>query len=268
MKWTEEETKLLKDKFYCSSRTELYNLFPSRDAKSVSDKLYCLKLNKIYTYNKQYFSNINKDNSYWAGWLAADGCLAERKNKNKYISIQIKPHDLDLLQAFKRDIQYTGPIKLLNRTQQNRNFDYLKLVLNGANQFHQDLINNFNITPRKSLTLQSPPFNSLDLALPYIIGYINGDGCIHSRYRINKTKNNTKYLILSIIGTNDTLKWISNILYGLENQDKYQLPNLINVPNNSLQRLVYSWSRAENILKQLKQISVPHYLNRKWDLVI
>ena len=81
---------------------------------------YGIKLNPIgngkftYRYKRQYnvddnfFNKPNIINCYWAGFIAADGCITGR-NKNKlYIGLSSK--DKQHLEVFKKTICFDGPI--------------------------------------------------------------------------------------------------------------------------------------------------------------
>ena len=86
----------------------------------------------------------------------------------------------------------------------------------GAHQVCYDLENIFNIVPNKSLTLKYPfelELWSKDLIKAFIIGYIDGDGCI-------KFCKRDKTLILDIFsGSLNIIKWFKSFL-----EQEYNLP--------------------------------------------
>ena len=131
--------------------------------------------------------------------------------------------------------------------------------------------NIFNSTQYSSKTFSLKPpvlLDELD-SYRYIVGFIDGDGCI----RID----NKNDLVLAISSSSFAiLDWIRNKLYKIENQEKYRFPNINNKqygikkdgslvePHWSLR---YGCMRAYNILNYLNDIEVPFKLDRKWNMI-
>jgi group I intron endonuclease len=59
------------------------------------------------TYNKKYFKQPNEENSFWAGFIVADGSFVE----NRTIKIDIAVKNKHLLEILARKLEYTGTIK-------------------------------------------------------------------------------------------------------------------------------------------------------------
>ena len=118
-----------------------------------------------YKINQDYFSVPNLENSYVAGFIAADGNIHKSKNKLR-IDLQI------------RDAEYLQNIVLLfsdkKITTTKRNYRSISLW---SWKIISDLQKNFNITPNKSLTLKPPKLEGQN-ALAFIIGNLDGDGSI------------------------------------------------------------------------------------------
>lgn len=221
-----------------------------------------IKGNIKYNKNEFYFSVLTLENCYWAGYIAADGCI--RHNPDK-LQLVCSEKDNILLEKFKNSIKYTGPIRKVIRyknTAKYKKQEYLESHLSiNSKQIIKDLKYNFNITERKSLTLKPPNITDFEQQLAYIIGYIDGDGSIC----LCKAKSSKDLQInLSILGTYELLNWIYIILNNIENK-KYKTLKLCK--QNNIFRLRYVAIRAFKILKVLQKINIPFKLQRKWDKI-
>jgi len=140
--------------------------------------------NRKYPINYNYFLNPSVQNTYFAGLIAADGCIY-----NNVLTLELHRQDIDILNKLKKEIKYDG--KLYYR--KNRNSVILPIR---SKQITKDLKNNFNIIENKTHLLRSPNISG-QLVPHFIRGYIDGDGSYCS----------TSYNI-SIRGTKHILSWI------------------------------------------------------------
>lgn len=103
---------------------------------------------------------------YWAGFLAADGCVQEKNENNKKISIGLKKSDIGHIEKFRKFIGSDTVIR-----EKKHSFDISVSSVKMANDLRR-----FGVTPRKSLNYSPPDFclNSPD----FWRGMIDGDGCI------------------------------------------------------------------------------------------
>ena len=173
-----------------------------------------------YTVNEEYFSVLNEENSYWAGFIAADGCIHPiyyTKTPSKYrkigsiktrehLNISIDVCDREHLETFKKCINFTGPVNDYNN---NSKFGFSdSSILATINIYNgkivSDLRDNFNITPQKSLTY-IPPDLPLECSLPFILGLLDGDGSI---YYVKRDKTYG----VGFNGTRETVSWVKNII--------------------------------------------------------
>lgn len=152
--------------------------------------------------NKKYFSTINRENSYWAGFIAADGHL-----KKYDLHIGLTRSDHLHLEKFKNAIQFDGII--FQREQYNETYNKIyyssHLVVNGDyGKLNDDLFYNFNIPRGNKSLILTPPIKLIqeDEIRFFIRGYMDGDGCIHKR------KDNI--YDLTFCGTKEILLWIKN----------------------------------------------------------
>lgn len=205
----------------------------------------------VYTHTRDdsFFAKPSIINSYWAGFIAADGCIWSGTNT---LAIKIHSKDKILLDRFKSDLQYTGLIGTIPSQNQSR-------IIVNSTPLVSDLLTNYNIGPAKSLTMTPPNLTNEDTIKSFIIGYIDGDGTICFLGK-------AKYLKLGIIGTRETLEWI------LEWFDKWTPPTKAKKSiqqkktNKNICELTIYGKRAEALIKILKAVPVAK-LDRKWDKI-
>lgn len=254
----EEVKKLYLDKDLSIKQiAEQYNCDDSSISKYLHRLGIKLKPRKhIYYTNNEYFSIPNIQNSYWAGYIAADGCITERDHG---VVLCCKRDDRIILETIKKHTNCEVPILDEEKINFNKLKQYSRLTIY-SQQIVDDLLKYWNITPRKTLTLQPPKYYMKnDLALAFIIGYIDGDGCI--RYAPDK-KYNTKYLEISMAGTKEVLEWIAKIISNITNNQH----TVSKIKKKNCHILKIHCKYAELLKDQLKQIPLDFKLSRKWDI--
>ena len=122
----------------------------------------------IYSADHSYFNLLDTpDKVYWAGFILADGCIADKQNGQMTLNIVIHSRDRSHLEKFRNCLQSNNPIK-------NRN-NCVSLRIT-SDPLCQALISH-GITPRKSLT--ASPLNILpQFRKDYFRGLFDGDGSI------------------------------------------------------------------------------------------
>lgn len=171
-----------------------FNSFISAKAYSLGLKANKSITNRRHLLNQEYFSIPNIENSYWAGFIAADGNIRQGLNQ-----LSLYQSDEDVIKKFIDCLQYAG--KISYRKRQN-SIEYSvnitsKIIIN-------NLYNIWNIHPKKSFYGLIPPSDKIDkkLALSYICGLIDGDGYISDR---------GSHLRFGVLGSKNLLIWINNI---------------------------------------------------------
>lgn len=197
-----------------------------------------------------YYKNNEKLNEdsllswYIAGLFAADGNI----NNNKF-SITMHPRDIDTIILVKDFFEFNGPIKYY------KNY-YPYVAIGGSEQIVKCFREKFNITEKKTLTLMPPKdFPSLDHALSYIIGYIDGDGCIYKTDRLCQ---------LQILGTKEILDFFISIFNFFDNVDIS--PRKSSTPSPVIKQICISANphgKYSNLIKKMLSIEVPK-MERKW----
>lgn len=154
---------------------------------------------KMYTSRDDSFSEYTPESCYWAGLLAADGCIYRHNKMKKITYTTLSLKDKDTVENFKEFIKYTGVV-------QERETIGAKAYLVHVNNINicNDLKNNFNITPKKSLTFSPSEEIPEDLKKYFILRYLDGDGSI----TYTTTSTGRKQFLLSFVGTKDTLEYI------------------------------------------------------------
>jgi hypothetical protein len=263
VRWTREEEQILYDNYGKLSRNEIEKLLSNRTWKAIRSCVKKLRIKgnfsitaRKYFYNEDYFSVPTIENSYWAGFIAADGCLSESTN-----SLIITLHEKDRwhLEKLAYLIGYTGSVKLRKNncgfSPENKS---ASIFLRSANQLFIDLKTNFNIVPSKSLILKPPENVSFNNACAFIKGYIDGDGYISIT-----NSNGYKYLTFGAIGTYSMLRWINDYC------DRIVCPNRRPVgvtKTRNVYRFSITGSRALKILEYLNNIQTS-CLQRKWSKI-
>lgn len=205
---------------------------------------FCAKNNikHSYVYNHNSFSTKTNETSYWAGLIASDGCIY--KNFLKVVLHKDDALHLNKLYEFLQSKTKTEPLI-------RGKYAFLELK---SKQMRLDLFNNFNITPKKSLTLQPPKLKNEEQERNFIRGYSDGDGCL-------SWKNKENCAGFNIIGASyNMIDWIketifknTNINVNIYKQKKYF-------------RICYNGRLSIKILKWLYSNSKENfYLDRKYN---
>ena len=215
-----------------------------------------------YSVNDSFFSEPNEVNSYYAGFIAADGCIrSNNSEKSRYLIFGLSIKDKEWLEHFANDIEFTGPITEYTF----RGKKYVRMSIN-SKQICDDLEKNFNITPRKTATLIPPPLTETNLIDSFICGYIDGDGYIcFSAYH---KKNVQKRCIIGCLGTYKITSWVSqrfSEICGFENKkepykgrggfNKEELKNIYTFHIGDKQ--------ARQVISHMIQYNIP-LMKRKW----
>ena len=203
-----------------------------------------------FTKNDCYWKQPSVENSYWAGLIAADGYVESHPKRGYSLQLKLKESDEVLLQGLKQALQYTGPIypfKTKTGEQQKR------LMIFGSKLLLNDLEHVFNITTKKTFTLQPPKLTNVEHVKAFITGYIDGDGCIGNYFYKKPAVNR---LTVQILGTKEFLTWIKEQANVGGNINKY----------GSIFALTYSCKSARLFAKWILTIEVPK-LKRKWRII-
>lgn len=218
LRWSPTEDRILECHWAQATRAEIADKLPGRTASSVGQRARKLGLtrdstaiqvlaNTRYTHDKTFFAEPNLQNSYWAGFLAADGCIKPRRT----LSLSQNPDDVTHLAQFCRAIQFTGPIRY-NPPRRNNPLvahgrGIFEVSIHGSDKLIADLEQNFMVTRRKSNTLNPPMGLNRENELAYIAGYIDGDGSVFVSDR-KRGYPSDRYPTIVVVGLKSVVGWI------------------------------------------------------------
>ncbi len=258
-RWSSEEICLLKDNYGKKPVKSFIHLFPSRSIENVqwkawkegleSTNLCYMGAGRKYSVNKEYFSVPNIENSYWAGFIAADGCISDKNN----VSIGLKREDEKQLEMFIKCTEFTGSI---TRGIHREKFPYSRITICGVPEWANDLKKHYSLTPRKSLTLCPPNNLDVHLSFAFIKGYIDGDGSILV------TKKQRSYPIyFCVLGTEHVLNWMKTLF-----DERFPAEKMRGLyEKGRIFSYGFSGYRAFCALNFMTTIETPE-LRRKWDI--
>jgi len=213
----------------------------SRCAKSAIGKK-----NKKLEYDSSFFTYPTPLNSYWAGFLAADGWIIDTP-RNKQVSVQLDSKDKVHLELFASQVGFNGK---LYEGMNDRGFSktnprpWTRLTVCGAAQWIKDLKENFGIIPAKSLILEPPTNLNHECSIAFVCGLFDGDGYVET----NKT--------MSFLGTSKVVSWIGTMV---------QYPCSFGA-FNSIFRLRFTKEQTKDFVAQVDS-RLP-LLQRKWNKVL
>jgi len=255
--WTAEEDENLK------KYVDLGDLSYKKISKLINKSgLSCwrraneLKIKNSHSVRKHYFDKSyweipNEENSYWAGFLGADGCLAYQGG-NCQITLTIGTIDKNHLEKYRKALGYTGPIQIHKSKPNN----LVKVRINSNKYWIDHLKDNFSLAPQKTYRL-APPNLDEHLSLCYLAGYTDGDGCI--LYNKEGGSVRIKWVSSSI----EILKWIKNIIDSQYSSlvPERKVANILSINNYYVYMI--SSARSAQFIDDISKINLPT-LDRKW----
>lgn len=161
-------------------------------------------LNKLVRYkcNEDFFKHDSPEVFYWAGFIAADGCVKLHGKRCKQLSIALAIKDHEHLVKFKKAVNYNGPISLKNHSTAS------EIVISSAIIF--DDLERFNIVPRKTKIYKFPEWILEHQYLNHFMrGYFDGDGSFYSHVSKNRK---VRQLFFDLRGTKEFLTTYKIIL--------------------------------------------------------
>lgn len=160
-----------------------------------------------YFCDEDFFSRENEEAFYWAGFIAADGCVRIKTSKYsrlKTLEIVLSARDSEHLIKFKEHIKAQNPVKIYTTKD---GFINCRIKITSAKIF--DDLNKFGIIPRKSLVIKFPKWlEKHHLVRHFMRGYYDGDG----GYYIGKTDPKNLQMTMDICGTIQFLKVFKRII--------------------------------------------------------
>lgn len=178
-KFTEQEDLFITDQYGKIPYKDIAK-FLNRTVNSIKSRSHKLNKGKILTGKSSFsrkvsktkvtniFKEINPLSCYWAGFIAADGNIFKNR-----LSLSLAEKDFLHIQKFKNSLDSDCTIL------SNKKSNYINFTINVFNkEIVKSLKDNFNITERKTFTLKPPKNLKGDNLLAFLVGFIDGDGCI------------------------------------------------------------------------------------------
>lgn len=203
------------------------------------------------TINDYAFSKLTPEACYWAGFIAADGCITEsRKTLTIGLASKDKAHLLRLHTFLGLSTGFYDSTLARNK---------VSLHATSA-QILSDLDKLFAIGPRKSLTYTPQDLGNEVMEKCFLVGMVDGDGCI----KLNSARaGHNPIWSMGICGSSGVCNWFKVRL------DSWY-PNLRTKPaevcqelSNGFSRFRISGVRAELAVSCLSRLPIP-MLGRKW----
>lgn len=210
--------------------------------------------NRKYFINENFFSTYTPQSCYWAGFIAADGCILKPKCGNPVLSLHLAKRDKGHLRLFLVAANSNYPVKIY-KNRSPKIYYYCSLQIRNK-KLVDDLKINFNIISRKSLILKYPIQMPNKFNKYFIRGYFDGDGCICLN---SDRRGDWKKQLVFVIScaSYDFLSIVQSILIS---QCFLTQTKILKKRNNNFQ-LVYGGNKQ--VPRIMKFLSVPFALPRK-----
>lgn len=264
-KLNENQKKEILTQYNFKTSVELakeYNVSRGQITKLWYDHNLIGKDRNIYPFDYKYFEKIDSyDKAYFLGFLAADGNVSQRENKESQaiIRLSLQKTDCAILDMFKFYINSDKPLYISTRQCSYISYIYsLELV---SSKMALDL-EKYNIIPNKTYD-----YEIVDLGKEYMShffrGYFDGDGCITCS---NNAFHTPSQYYISITGFEHNLLRMQNYLYKQENIDsviildnREEKRNKFNMPFGSLtfSNINEKYKFIEYIYKDKQDIYLP-----------
>lgn len=151
-------------------------------------------------YVKNIFNEYNDISCYWAGLLAADGCI----DTNGTIRLELEGKDKNTVENFKEDCCSEHAIGYREET------NAYSIRFND-HEIIEALKFNFNVTTDKTFKLQFPIL-PIDMYPHYLRGFFDGDGCFTEFFNQRPTASYRVFL------TSGSLEFLEDLLDYLRKQ--------------------------------------------------
>lgn len=211
---------------------------------------------KKYFCDEGFFSKDTEESFYWAGFIAADGCVRIKKSKYsaiKQLEINLSVDDIEHLELFKKQIKSESIIREYTDKDGNK---HAHIVISSS-KIYDNLVK-FGMHPRKTHTLEFPEWvENHPLCKHFLRGYFDGDGGFY----INK-ESKCPQMTMTICGTIKFLAVYKKLIeYGARVNSTFE-PDI----HNGQGRLMYSGNIMCAELTKYLYNDAAVYLERKNDI--
>lgn len=268
--WTDQELHWLREHYTRPDGIKvLMGLMPHRGYNSIKGMANVNGLTRWVPYikDREFFNHLNDLNNVIAGFFAADGCITSRDNR---FVINLARKDVEHLDRIRQHLGYDGPLthhtSKGGATVEKNGKTYVIgpaessiLQIADCPEWVVALNRHWNITPRKTNTLQPPNLTNLRHALCYISGLIDGDGwvCLNAK----DESIHGKVLEISVMGTKELMEWVKWVFDQITPGQTRSAIKPTSSPNGAVYTV--RGTRAYVIAKVLLSLDILR-LDRKW----
>ncbi len=260
--WTESENEVIREHYGILSPAEVAALLPGRGRRAVMSQAQRLGLGGSYMHsvNRAFFDTVTPLVSYWAGFIAADGCVCPKSNS---FTIGLSVVDVGHLERLKADVEYTGPVRRWVSTGGYKpGGEYAGLSICAVPEWLFALDRHYRVGPRKTKTLL-PPLLDEDNSAAYIAGFIDGDGSIH----IPKGNWTPGSVTVAVGGRRPVLEWIKGWFDRWAPARYNHRPAKVNLAKEDFWHYAVTGDRAKAVWLRFSAMGLP-LLGRKWNKFI
>lgn len=259
--WTLEEDLKLKSLVDGTKSFAQIGMLMKRSGSSCLNRCYRIGATNTYrkryeSFDEQFWSIPNLQNSYWAGYSSADSQITKKPSYRLLLSAK----DTKQLERLKQDCRYTGKL----HPYFNGVSDCCLFVVHACKQWIIDLDKNFGVVLGKSRRVE-PKLNSHQLKYAFLIGFIDGDGSLSLAEK--QTEASSDCLTISISScSKPVIEWANNLIQEtvpvIFNQ-KSKIGNSVGRVGVGTYTCQVGGIRALLLYSFLKDFDVPK-LARKW----
>lgn len=275
--WTNQDIQIIKNNHGKRTLPQIMLLISRRDISYTGFRAKCQRMGLFRDksvikipwknfHNQNYFEIPNLENCYYAGFIAADGCILLDQWNTYRLAIKLAIKDEIIINEFKKVIDFTGKTSYCSSESPNSekisNLCYIQIgnFDKNANYLNQ----HFNITPNKTKRLAPTNLTDKTLNLAFIKGLIDGDGSIELLKNGRKKLKGHLYFGLNSSSA-AIIEWFKTQIdsvtpYRYQNKET----SVRHHKQDNFYRCYYGGLRAAIILDYLKSIPTP-FLSRKWD---
>lgn len=272
--WTEQDNQIIKENHCKLTINNIKKLLSNPNIKysSLRSKMQRMGLfrdrvkqkipNKNY-HNVEYFKIPTLINCYYAGLIAADGCLMINKNNTMNFKYKCATKDEIIIDSLIKELKFTG--KKCYTSSISPHSDKIcyqvHICMSSFEQNASYLKQHFNIEPNKTFRLGPINLTDKQLVMAFLCGSIDGDGSIE--YKI---QNNYESMNISFNSSSkDFIQWVEKTL-----NDYFpvlpgkRIPVMNQHKEDKYYRIYIGGLRAAIIIDTLRKLNVPK-LARKWE---
>ena len=259
MKWTQEQIDLLKHEWPTATTEQLLLKFPNRTYKAISEKARKLNISANNCRKKKgdlsflELTSLTKETAYWWGFIMADGHLSKRGT----LYIALKENDLEYLNQLAIKLGITPKLYL----HKNSNKKLATISVTNINVVkHWFSILKMTDTAKTYFPPDLSLFLNKEWLIYFLIGFIDGDGCLTLSY--TKEKGTRKNITI-----NSHISWYNNWV-NIKNKclEYYNINVNCSITNRGYVKIgIYDINSHIILLNHLTQLP---YMQRKWNKFI